>query len=99
MDTMIGVLVLVLMAFLAIALVTAVGSAARFERDRWRQVGRSKGATILLILLTGGFGGIYFWWRIRPELREAAQRPAPSAGRPPSSAELRAIDAQRSRGG
>jgi NADH:ubiquinone oxidoreductase subunit 6 (subunit J) len=80
-----------------IAAISAVVDAARTPADRWRNAQRGKGATIFLILLTGGFGGFYYWWRIRRDLRTAP----PSGGQPPapqlSKAELRAIEGQRYR--
>lgn len=45
--------------------------------------GRTKGGTILAVLLTGGVGGLYYLLRIRPMVKRAA-RLTPAPARPPS---------------
>jgi hypothetical protein len=98
MDVVIVVGLLSVFVVLTIGAVAAVVSAARVPPDRFRRVQRGKETTILLIILTGGFGGAYYWLRIRPELRGAGVAVAYKAVPPPTKAQQRAIEAQRSLG-
>jgi hypothetical protein len=96
MDVVIVVGLLAVFVVLTIGAVAAVVSAARVPSDRFRRVQRGKETTILLIILTGGFGGAYYWLRIRPELHRAGVAAAQNAPvPPPTKAERRAIEAQR----
>ena len=104
MDVVIVVGLLAFFLVLWLGAIAAVVSAARTEHVRWRRVQRGKGVTIVLIILTGGFGGVYYWWRIRPELRRANSANSaitansamsPTAAVAPTKAQRRAIEAQR----
>ena len=75
MDVVIVVIFVAFFLSLWVAMISAIVSAARTAPEHWQRVGRSKGVTIALIVFTGGFGGYYYWWRIRPGLRTAASRP------------------------
>ena len=77
MDAAIGLLMVALLLGLVALVVTALVSASRIELDRWHVAGRSKGVTIALIFVTGGIGGLYYWLRIRPELRPRYRRRRP----------------------
>lgn len=55
---------------------SALVSAIRMPGVAWTAAGRSKTAMIVLILLSGGVGGLYYFVRIRPRLGHTASRPA-----------------------
>ena len=95
MDVVIVAALVVVFLSLLLLAVSAIIDAARTPTDRWRRIRRGKGVTIVLIVLTGGFGGIYYWWRIRSELRSASQSSSHAAPAPLGKRELRAIEAQR----
>lgn len=95
MDVVIVVGLLAVFFVLWLGAIAAVVSAVRVDHVRWQRVQRGKGVTIVLIILTGGFGGLYYWWRIRPELRTASSATSPSAALAPTKAQRRAIEAQR----
>ena len=94
MDTLLVAVVAVIVLACWVALGTAVVSCLRTPQARWRAAERGKGLTIALIAVTGGIGGMYYWWRIRPELRDWSADP----DRSPTAAELRAVEAARSLG-
>ncbi len=72
MDAVVIVLVVcAVVALWAIALAALV-SAARLPGYAWKVARRSKAGTITGILLTGGFGGLLYWFRIRPVVADAA---------------------------
>jgi hypothetical protein len=66
----------VVLLFLPLGLASAI----RQPDEAYREVGRTRAGTILGIVVAGGFGGLYYWLRIRPALRSFAQRQPP---RPP----------------
>ena len=70
MDLVISLLIIGLLLGLWVSLVTAVVSAVRVPERRWREAGRGKFPTTVLVVLTGGVGGLFYWLRIRPQLRE-----------------------------
>ena len=79
MDAALGLLMVAVLFGLAALLVTALVSASSVEFDRWHVAGRSKGVTMALIFVTGGIGGLYYWLRIRPELRPGNGPPSSCA--------------------
>jgi hypothetical protein len=93
MDTVIVVALFALWLLFSIAAISSLVSAARMPQARWHAVQRNKAVTIVLILVTGGFGGLLYWLRIRPELMAVD----PNA-RPPelTKSQRRAVDAYRS---
>ena len=95
MDTLIPVLFFGFVLCMLAAYVSALVSAARVEQGAWHAADRRKGVTLALIVFTGGFGGLYYWLRIRPELLDAPLPPANEPGRAPTAAELRAIEASK----
>jgi hypothetical protein len=52
-------------------------SAARLPEHAWKIARRSKRGTLLGIVITGGFGGLYYWLAIRREVRAAVGQPPP----------------------
>lgn len=62
--------------------VYALVSSARRRSDAFRASGRTKGGTIVMLLLTGGFGGLYYLLRIRREVL-GAERSLPASTPPP----------------
>jgi hypothetical protein len=95
MDMVIVLGLLAISVVLWIGAIAAIVSAARVPHERWRRAQRGKGVTIVLIILTGGFGGIYYWWRIRAELHSAALATAETAAPMPTNSQRRALEAQR----
>ncbi len=91
MNILGALLAIALGAALAFNWVGALVVAVRTPQEQWRAAKRSKGGTIVLILLFGFFAGIYFWVRVRPALRAAQSGP-------PTEAQLRAIAAQQALG-
>ena len=91
MNVIGAILAIALGVAFAVNWIGAVVVAVRTPQEHWRAAQRSKGGTIVLILLFGFFAGIYFWVRVRPALR-AAQLGAPT------EAQLRALAAQQSLG-
>lgn len=77
MDVVVIVLVVCAVVALWTIALAALVSAARLPGYAWKVARRSKAATITGILLTGGFGGPLYWFRIRPEVADAAQRVSP----------------------
>lgn len=73
--------VLVLLLFLVVwiglsaAWIAAIVSASSLEDEAFSAVGRSRTGTIVLIVLTGWIGALYYWIAIKPRL---ANRPASS---------------------
>ena len=67
-----AVLLLALIALLPGSFFSALIDLSFHSEQRFTEIGRGKSSTVLLILLTGGVGGLYYWFRIRPELRAAA---------------------------
>ena len=65
------VLAVVMMIGFAGLYVSAIVSASRVEAFAWRGAGRSKNTTVALIVFTGGIAGLYYWVRLRPQLRAA----------------------------
>ncbi|MCU1355734.1 MAG: hypothetical protein JWM89_1152 [Acidimicrobiales bacterium] len=65
---------LLLGAFLSLPVwcVAAIVSAARIPARSWDASNRTRGATIALVILSGGVGGIYYLLAVRPELRRLA---------------------------
>jgi hypothetical protein len=57
------------------AALSSLVSAARTPERLYEAVGRTKTGTVLCILLACGVGGLYYWLRVRPELRDAARDP------------------------
>lgn len=74
MDWLIVAIVTGCVVAMWVAAASAVISAARTPSERWRGTGRTLRMTIMFIVVSGGFGGLYYWWRIRPELRALAAR-------------------------
>lgn len=95
-ETVVVVLLVVAMLGLVAALISAFVSALRVEPHVWRAIHQPRGITLLLILFTGGVGGVYYWWRIRPQLQAARQqhRSTSVPNRAPTASELRAIAAK-----
>src|SRR5687768_5100277 len=77
------IIVGVLLCLVGVA-VAAIIDAALIPADEWWAAGRSKAATILLLLLTGSVGGICYWTVLRRGLRTAS----PVVAGPPRPAQL-----------
>jgi hypothetical protein len=58
-----------LVGFFPIGLISAM----RQPEEAYRAVGRTRAGTILAIFLVGGIGALYYWLRIRPDVRAAAE--------------------------
>jgi hypothetical protein len=71
MDVVVVSAVVVLVVLMWVSAASAVVSAARLPEYAWRAAGRSKQGTILGIIVTGGFGGLYYWFFIRRLVRDA----------------------------
>src|SRR2546421_12376458 len=73
-----GVIILVVLLGLWGVAIAALVSAARLPADAWHAARRSRGGTILGVLLSGGLGGIYYFASIRGPVRGYIERlPAP----------------------
>jgi hypothetical protein len=92
-DVVLVLAVLAVVSVLFVGWLSALVSAVRTPLERWRAASRGKGSTVALVALTGGFGGWYYWWRIRHDLRAGLMSP------PASADELRGLAARRSMGG
>lgn len=68
MDKLVVAVLLAFVVILWASLVSSLVSIARMPQIRWDKARRSKGLTFLLVLVTGGFGGLLYWVRIRPDL-------------------------------
>ena len=74
MDALVlAVVVVAVMGLWSMAIVALV-SAARLPAHAWKVAKRSKAGTIVGIVLTGGFGGVLYWFKIRPRVADAARR-------------------------
>jgi len=71
------VVVLLVLAALWVSWVWALVDAVRQPAMAFRPTGISKGATVMLLLLTGGLGGIYYHLRVRRTVSEAARSLSP----------------------
>jgi hypothetical protein len=71
-----------LLALLWFAMVSALVSALRVPGYVWKGAHRSKAGNVVLVALTGGIGGTYYWLRVRPQLADARQA-TPAPPRPP----------------
>jgi hypothetical protein len=54
--------------------VGALIDAVQYDDRYFDEVGRDKRPTVMLILFTWGFGGIWYWLRVRPQLVELRRR-------------------------
>ena len=63
--------------------VQAIVMAVRRPDYAYRAIGRTKAGTVVMIVLTGFIGGLFFLLRIRPALR-AAERSIPPESVPPA---------------
>jgi len=98
MDKLVVAVLLAFVAILWVSLVSSLVSIARMPQIRWDRARRSKGWTFLLVLITGGFGGILYWVRIRPDLlNERTLPPNPNRGELTKS-QLRAAERYRTNG-
>lgn len=77
MDALVVVVVVLAVVALWIMAIVALVSAARLPAHAWKVAKRSKAGTIVGILLTGGFGGMLYWYKIRPLVADAARRVPP----------------------
>ena len=77
------VILLVLVAGVWTLYVQAIVMAARRPDYAYRAIGRTKPGTVVMIVLTGFIGGLFFLLRIRPALR-AAERAIPPESVPPT---------------
>jgi len=55
--------------------VAAIVDASRFVPEAYRKADRSKTATVLLVVLTGWLGAIYYWVAIRREVHPHRDTP------------------------
>ena len=69
--------------FIVIAIVGVTGmllwvgaliDAAQYDDRFFDEIGRDKRPTVMLILFTWGFGGLWYWLRVRPQLVELRRR-------------------------
>ncbi len=49
----------------------ALADAAQYEAATFTAVGRTKRGTLILVGLTWGFGGLYYWLRLKRPLKAA----------------------------
>jgi hypothetical protein len=68
-------LILVVWIALSAAWIAAIVSASSLNDEAFTAVGRSRTGTIVLVVLTGWIGALYYWIAIKPRL---ANRPASS---------------------
>ncbi len=54
--------------------VGALVDAVQHDDREFDEIGRDKRPTVMLILFTWGFGGIWYWLRVRPGLVELRRR-------------------------
>lgn len=69
-DAVAAVALAWLAAAFALTLIAAV-HAARQPFERWPRIGQNRGVTLLLILVTGGIGALYYLAFLRPRLADA----------------------------
>jgi nitrogen fixation-related uncharacterized protein len=50
----------------------ALVDASQYDDLAFDHIGRNKRPTFLVILFTWGFGGAWYWLRVRPQLRRAS---------------------------
>jgi hypothetical protein len=69
-----------LFTLIAIALVSgmlvwmgALADAAQYDEDTFVAAGRTKRGTLTLVGLTWGFGGLYYWLRLKRPLKASDQ--------------------------
>jgi len=67
--------------FVAIAIVGVTGmllwvgalvDGTQYDDAAFDHIGRDKRPTVILILFTWGFGGAWYWLRVKPKLRRAS---------------------------
>jgi hypothetical protein len=73
--------------------ISALVGAVALPGYAWKVAHRSKPLTLVLVALTGIFGGLYFWLRVRPEVRQAQASTPPPTPRPQMRADPWAEDA------
>ena len=71
---MVWVLVLVVWVGLLAVWLTAIVDALRRAVDAYEREGRARNSTVLLVVLTGWFGAVYYLFAIRPALLRAEHR-------------------------
>jgi uncharacterized protein (DUF486 family) len=49
--------------------VGALVDAVQYDDTWFDKIGRDKRPTVMLILFTWGFGGVWYWLRVKPQLR------------------------------
>jgi hypothetical protein len=80
MANVVGILALIVVIW--VLYVRAIVGATRRPDYAYRAIGRTKSGTVVMIVLTGFIGGIYFLPRIRPALL-VAERAIPAESLPP----------------
>ncbi|HEX3426194.1 MAG TPA: hypothetical protein VHT30_08675 [Acidimicrobiales bacterium] len=69
--------------------IRAIVGAARQPDDAYRAVGRTKAGTVIMVVLTGCIGGVYFLLRVRPQLLSAESGAADGRRPPPDAGEIK----------
>lgn len=57
--------------------ISALVSALRARPDQWVLSGQSRGLALLGLLLTCGLGGVYYWVRVKPRLKQVSHLTLP----------------------
>ncbi len=76
-DAVVLLLVCALLVGLWATAIAALISAIRLPENAWRSAKRSKTGTVIGIVLTGGFGGAYYWLSIHEPVKTAYDRIPP----------------------
>jgi uncharacterized protein (DUF486 family) len=53
--------------------VGALVDAAQYDDTWFDRIGRDKRPTVMLVLFTWGFGGLWYWLRVKPALTAASR--------------------------
>jgi hypothetical protein len=71
-DTLIPPFLFIIIAIVGVSMmllwVGALVDAVQYDDRYFDEVGRDKRPTVMLILFTWGFGGLWYWLRVRPQL-------------------------------
>ncbi len=95
MDTLVVVVLLAFVVAMWVSVASSLVSIARMPQIRWHKAGRSKALTFVLVLITGGFGGILYWVRIRPDVLTERTLPPNPDRRQLTKSQLRAAESYR----
>jgi hypothetical protein len=76
-ETIVVVAVILFVVAMAVCGISALVSVMRLPDYAFKAAGRSKSGTVVGILLSGGLGGLYYWFSIHRTVTDARKHTPP----------------------